>query len=118
MGRAIGTPFIAPATDFLPDVQKIGAIYYPNNRVSVWYIGAQGLLLSRLEWTMRLSYSLNYGRFQQPYDPVRKQFSSLLSVRSPLLRWPHTFLMVRAGLDEGNLYAKAIGGHVSIQKRW
>lgn len=117
-GRAIGTPFIAPATDYLPDVQKIGAIYFPNNRVSVWYVGAQGLLFSRLDWTMRLSYSLNYGRFQQPFDPVRKQFSSMLSVRSPLLRWPNTYLLVRAGLDEGNLYSKSVGCHISVQKRW
>ena len=117
-GRAIGTPFIAPASDYLPDVQQQGGGYFPNNRVSVWYVGAQGLIFSQFEWTMRLSYSLNYGRFQQPYDPVRRQFSSLLSVRTPLSRWPHTFLITRIGLDEGNLYTKAIGCQVSVQKHW
>lgn len=117
-GQAIGTPFIAPASDYLPDVQQQGGGYFPNNRVSMWYVGAQGLLFNRLDWTLRLSYSLNYGRFQQPYDPVRKQFSSLLSIRSPLLRWPNTFLMTRIGLDEGNLYRRSVGCHISVQKHW
>ncbi|WP_345244813.1 capsule assembly Wzi family protein [Nibrella saemangeumensis] len=117
-GRTIGTPFIAPYLDFRPETQQAGGGFFPNTRVEVWYVGAEGRLLNQLTWRLRTSYSRNYGIFAQPYLSVIEQFSSLLSAQITLPRWSNTIVTASVALDRGKLYENTVGGFLSVKKIW
>lgn len=116
LGRSLGTPFVAPGSDLRPGSQ--GAWYFPNNRVQALYIGVTGLLLNRITWTTRLSYSRNQGTFSQPYASPLGQFSSLLTTQLPLQRWHGTQLTTSVALDQGQLRPNTFGVYIGLLKRW
>ena len=119
-GRTIGTPFIAPRTEFSPTVNNsfIGGGFFPNNRMVAWYTGASGAFRHGPALTMRASYSRNFGTFNQPYPVPFHQFSALLSAQWPLPKWPGTTLNTSVALDRGELYTNSVGSYVSLRKSW
>lgn len=116
VGRSLGTPFVAPTYELRPDAQR--GLFFPNNRVQAWYVGATGRLFNRLTWATRLAYSRNYGTFSQPYSLPLGQFSSLLSAQLPLRRWLATQLVTALALDQGQLRPNTFGGYVGLRKQW
>jgi hypothetical protein len=48
--------------------------FYPNNRLNMWYVGAQGRFGKSLLLTLKGSYSQNFGTPGADFDPVRGQF--------------------------------------------
>lgn len=117
-GRGIGTPFIAPIADLRPAVQQQSGFFFPNNRVSIWYVGARGLLLNRIGLTVRAAYSRNYGTFGSGYNPPVDQVSALLGTDVPLARWPGVSVRAQVALDGEGLYPAAVGGFLSLRKTW
>ncbi|GAA4416357.1 capsule assembly Wzi family protein [Nibrella viscosa] len=117
-GRTIGTPFIAPRTDFRPETQPLGQNFFPNTRVAVWYAGAEGQFLNGINWRLRTSFSRNYGSFVGEYPSVLNQFSALLSAQVPLPHLPGTVLTASLALDQGQMYVNTIGGFLSVKKNW
>jgi hypothetical protein len=71
--------------------------YYPNNRVNMWYLGAQGRVGEALSLTLRTSYSRNFGTPGADYNPVRGQFSSLLDAEYRLAFLGNTSALQRNG---------------------
>lgn len=116
LGRTIGTPFIGPQRELQPSVQ--GAQFFPNNRVKMIYAGAEGQLGHAIDWTLRLSFSQNYGTYNDPYDPPADQFSALVSARWRLPRLAGTQLTASLATDQGHLLPNTIGGFVGLRKQW
>lgn len=118
-GRTIGTPFIAPRSDFNPTVNAFtGGGFFPNNRVVAWYAGAGATFRRGPMLTMRASYSRNFGTFNQPYPQPFRQFSTLMSAQWPLGGWPGATLTTSVALDRGELYPNSFGSYFSLRKSW
>ncbi|GAB3047061.1 capsule assembly Wzi family protein [Spirosoma pulveris] len=116
LGRSLGTPFIAPGVDLQLPTQ--GGVYFPNNRVQSWYLGAAGLLNNRLVWTIRFAFSRNFGTFSYPYSSPLNQFSGLVTTQLPLRCWAGTQLITSLALDQGRLEPNAAGGYIGLRKQW
>lgn len=118
-GRTIGTPFIAPRSDFTAAVNAFtGGGFFPNNRLVMWYSGLAGSFRRGPLLTTRLSYSRNFGTYNQPYPGPFHQFSILTSAQWPFRRWPRAMLTTTIALDRGDLFAATTGGFISLKKTW
>ena len=118
-GRTIGTPFIAPRSTFSAEVNaNEGGGYFANNRVLMAYAGAQVLVGKTLALTGRVAWSRNFGTYDQVFAMPYHQTSALLSGGGRLFRRPNLWLTASVALDRGQLYPNAVGGFVSLQKRW
>ncbi len=118
-GRTLGTPFIAPRTDFSPTANALsGGGPFANNRVVAWYAGAGGAFRRGPIVTGRVAYSRNFGTFNQPYPRPLRQFSTLLSAQWPFVGWLGAMLTTSVALDRGELYPHSFGGYLSVRKSW
>ena len=118
-GRTLGTPFIAPRSNFSPTVNAFtGGGFFPNNRLVAWYIGAGGAFRHGPTLTVRAAHSRNFGSFNQPYPRPFRQFSTLLSAQWPLAGWSGAALITSVALDRGELYPNSFGSYVSLRKSW
>ena len=118
-GRTIGTPFIAPRTTFSQLVNaNEGGGFFPNNRLTMWYLATELLVGQTIRLTGRVSWSRNFGTYDQVYATPYEQTSALLSGQGRLPRLPNVWLTASLALDRGQLYPNAVGGFVSLQKRW
>ena len=111
-GQAIGTPFIAPQTDFRADI--VPSAFFPDNRVEVYYAGAEGRFTKKLYWTTRLAYSRHYGTYAYRFDHPLAQFSFLVSTRTDLGRSGKTQLHTAVAIDHGQLYPETVGATLSL----
>jgi Capsule assembly protein Wzi len=117
--RTIGTPFIAPRTEFSTTVNNyIGGGFFPNNRLVAWYAGAGGAFRRGPSFILRASYSRNFGTYNQPYPQPFHQFSSLLSAQWHLGGWPGATLTTSVAIDRGGLYPNSVGSYVGLRKNW
>lgn len=116
LGRTIGTPFIMPQRDVQPAAK--GALFFPNNRVQMAYLGANGQVGNALNWTFRFAYSRNYGTFSTSYSVPYNQLSALASVQWLLPRLTNTQLTASLAIDQGQLLPNTVGGFVGLRKKW
>ena len=119
-GRTIGTPFIMPRTDLIPDIQNTfaGNGFYPNNRVVAWYLGTMSFFQKGPAITTRVSYSRNFGSYKQPYPQVFRQLSALVSAQWVLHNQSGLHLTTTLALDRGELMPDAFSSYVSVKKNW
>lgn len=115
--RTIGTPFIAPRQDFNPAYNLPYSQFFPNNSLNMWYIGLQAAY-HRSTFLLRTSYSQNYGTFNDPFKPIRNQFSALFSAQVPITRRNDISILAKLALDNGELYANATGAYIGLKKSW
>jgi hypothetical protein len=116
-GKAVGTPFIMPEND-LKKVAREFVMYFPNNRLNVWYLGAQMVYRENVLITMKTSYSRNFGVIAFPFSSPLSQFSGLISAQFPMPAWYKTYVTVKLSSDFGGLLAHNIGGYIGIKKTW
>ena len=116
LGRTIGTPFLMPQNEVRPNAR--GPQFFPNNRVQMVYLGANGQVGNLLSWTFRLSYSQNYGTFSVPYPMSYGQLSALAGVQWQLPQMAGTQLTASLAMDQGQLLPNTVGGFVGLRKRW
>ncbi|UFH52277.1 capsule assembly Wzi family protein [Spirosoma sp. KNUC1025] len=116
-GRTIGTPFIAPGQDYADSSAVKNGQFFPNNRVNMGYVGIQASYRNAT-FMLRTSFSKNYGTFREPPKSYPTQFSGLLTAQIPFTRWPNTYILAKAALDNGGLYTNSFGGYVGIKKSW
>ncbi len=120
-GRTVGTPFIIPGKD-MDQSKLVNPRYFPNNRVHVWYAGAQANAGRALALTLRLSYSRNFGTPGADFDPPRGQFSGVLGAqyRLPglLPGLKNTSILARVASDRGDIFSPRTGGYIGIRKDW
>ncbi|RIV27250.1 hypothetical protein DYU11_02760 [Fibrisoma montanum] len=118
-GRTVGTPFIAPRTEFTTEVNRLeGGGFFPNNRVVAWHLGTQAVVFRNVTLTAKASTSRNFGTFNQRYVPPFRQFSSLLSAQIHPPRWSGIVLTTAFALDQGELYPNTFASYVSVKKSW
>ncbi|WP_234735079.1 capsule assembly Wzi family protein [Tellurirhabdus bombi] len=117
-GRTIGTPFIMPVSDLRPETQRISGTFFPNNRVQVWYLGLEGVFMQQIKLTAKLSYSRNYGTYNQGYVPPINQVSSLVAAQVRLPRLGGILLTGKLATDRGGLLPSSVGGYACISKIW
>ena len=83
----------------------------------MWYMGVQATY-RKSSFTLRTSYSQNYGTFNEPFEPVQGQFSGLLSAQIPMPGWFSTSIIAKVAVDHGGLYTKTVGGYIGLKKSW
>lgn len=116
-GRTIGTPFMIPGKDM--DQSKVSNYrYFPNNRLNMWYVGGQGKVGQSLSFSLRLSYSRNFGTPGAAFIPARGQFSSVLGAQYALPGFKNTGVTARIATDQGDIFTKRTGGYIGIRKTW
>ncbi|MBO0952639.1 capsule assembly Wzi family protein [Fibrella forsythiae] len=111
-GRAIGTPFIAPQTELRSAINR--SVFFADNRVEVYYAGAEGRLINKLRWTIKLAYSWHYGTYAEQFDRALTQYSFLLSTRTGLGKLSKTWLQTAIALDCGEVYPSTLGASLSL----
>lgn len=92
--------------------------FFPNNRVDVYYLGAQARYSKSLLLTVRASYSRNFGILQDPFTPARGQFSSLFAAQVPLHKWRNTVINAKLAIDQGELYTNSYSVYFGLKKSW
>ncbi|MEZ0541146.1 capsule assembly Wzi family protein [Fibrella arboris] len=114
-GRTIGTPFIAPASDF--PATYPGAFFTNNNRVHVYHIGLAGSLASQIGFTGKFSYSQNAGTYDTPFPAVATQLSGFLGLTAQLNWLGGSVLTTTVAYDKGDLYPQNLGTFISLKKQ-
>lgn len=121
--HTIGTPFIPPALG--PNDQYPNGTFTANNRVYVFHTGLAGSLPMRwrvlanpITYQVKLSYSRNFGTYNQPFESVRNQFSAYASVAAPVNVLGGIQLTGSLAVDAGTLYQNSVGTFISIRKSW
>lgn len=112
-GQAIGTPFIAPQTEFQPGIRP--QAFFPDNRVTMYYLGAAGRVGQSVQWTTRMAYSQHYGTFNFPFAHVLPQWSMQLAAKIPVAASGKTWLQLGLALDRGQVYPETIGASLRLQ---
>ncbi len=119
-GSTIGTPFIMPRADLIPEIGNgfAGNGYYPNNRVVAWYLGGTGTVRRGPTLTTRIAYSRNFGSYKQPYPQVFHQLSTSLAAQWPISKLPGLLLTTSFAMDRGELLTNNFASYVSLKKVW
>jgi len=110
-GQSMGTPFFEPIR-----YNEAGLVLgVANNSVSAFHLGAKGTLLTAFSWKGLLTYSRNFGTYDQPYNTVRQQMASFgeLSWKSknhPLM------LSALMAIDLSQMTTNQLG--IGLQAQW
>lgn len=113
-GKGMGTPFIPPTSE-INQKDYGGGEFFSDNRVVVYHAGLEGTVSKMIQWRTKISYSANYGTNNRPFEPTAKQFSYLLIVDAPLLKWGNTRLIAKLAVDQGDLYPASVGGYIGLR---
>lgn len=113
-GKTIGTPFISPSPASRSELPQYG--FTNNNRVAVMHMGISGQLLDFLSFQFKASYSENLGTYEQPFPNPVHQFSSLLTLASPVVILKGVTARASVASDIGDLYANSMGFYLGIRK--
>jgi len=110
-GQSMGTPLFEPIR-YNQDGIVTGVA---NNRVSAFHLGANGTLSDAFSWKGMITFSRNFGTYDQPFNPVKQQIASLgeLSWKSknhPLM------LSALIAVDMGQLTSNQLG--IGFQAQW
>lgn len=110
-GMSMGHPLL-----LAPAYNKDGSITFKSNRVRAQHVGLEGDPSEEWNWRLLLSYTRNWGTYQQPFDKVEKQFSGMAEVtyRPGFVRgWS---VSAALGLDRGGYPGNSTGAMVTIRK--
>ena len=113
-GKGMGTPFL-PATSEINQKDYGGGEFFSDNRVVVYHAGLEGTVSKAIQWRTKISYSHNFGTHNRPFEPTAKQFSYLLMVDAPILKWGNTRLITKLAIDQGDLYPSSVGGYIGLR---
>jgi len=113
-GKGMGTPFIPPTSEINQE-QYGGGEFFSDNRVVVYHAGLEGTVSGAIQWRTKISYSSNFGTNNRPFEPTAKQFSYLLQVDAPILKWGDTRLITKLAIDQGDLYPSSVGGYIGLR---
>ncbi|GAB3996197.1 capsule assembly Wzi family protein [Spirosoma daeguense] len=117
-GNTLGTPFIMPNTDLMATAANLGGPLFANNRLMAWYTGLESIIHQKHRLQLRLSYSRNFGTFNEPYPKILYQISALASMQWALTKRGNTLFTTSVALDRGELLPSGFGGFISLRKVW
>jgi hypothetical protein len=107
----IGTPL---CTSPLYNKDRLQVCY--NNRVEAFHFGAEGELLTWLDYRVLLTASNNWGTYKYPYKDIKRDVSGLVEltfVPSRSRRWS---LSASFAFDAGELYGNNYGGMITLRR--
>jgi hypothetical protein len=116
-GRTIGTPFIIPKAD-LTKVTEDAVHYFPNTRLNMWYLGTKWTYREAVLFTVRTSYSRNFGVSGNDFPVTTGQFSGLVEAQFPMPQWYHTHVTAKVAMDAGGLFKNTVGLQIGVRKSW
>jgi len=117
-GNGLGTPFI-PTKQEVKEGVPLSYLYLPTNRVVFYHLGLEGLLAQKVRFMVKLSHGRHYLSSLTPLsDPIYRQFSSMLSVDAPFLRWGDTRLKAQLAYDKGDVLPDSFGGYLGIKSNF
>lgn len=109
-GRAIGNAL-------LTSPEYYDGIGFINNRVKAHHLGVKGDITERLNYKLRISYSLNYGLHRIPFLHVRENLYTGLEMDYQIFkRDPSWNLGLNMGYDHGKMIDNSFGVAVSLSK--
>lgn len=110
-GASMGHPFLIG-----PQYNRDHRNAVEGSRVKAQHVGLEGDPSEEWNWRLLLSYTRNWGTYQQPFDKVEKQFSGMAEVtyRPGFVRgWS---VSAALGLDRGGYPGNSTGAMVTIRK--
>ncbi len=107
--QMMGTPLFVPKLD-ANGVSK----GFESSRMWMHHLGLKGWLGNGFFWKTMLTYSRNFGEYQNPYPEPLSEFSFLGEIKYQLPRLP---LQLGGGFagDIGERFEKRVGGYVGVK---
>lgn len=99
-GNTIGTPLLFPRDDGLG---------IANNRVVAHHLGLMGRLSDVQDYKLMVTYSRNYGTYQNPIEPRLDGYSFLASTSYQPERWENLSFNASLAADFGELHGQNLG---------
>lgn len=99
-----------------PIYNENGAITFVSNRMNAHHFGFSGTPADEWKYRVLLSYSQHWGGYVNPFDHMRKQFSSLLEVTYAPQSWKGWNFSLSGAMDRGNMLGNNTGGMFAIRK--
>lgn len=116
--HGLGTPFI-PTRLEVREGLSFTHQYFPTNRIALYHVGLEGLLIQKVRFIAKFSQSFHYPSSITPQSrPSYRQFSSLLAFDAPLLRWGHTRLKAQIAYDKGGVLPNSFGGYLGVKSHF
>lgn len=109
-GMGIGAPLLPG-----PAYNKDGNISFRSNRMKGIHFGFMGSPSDEWSWRMLLSHSRHWGTYHNPFDKIKKQFSSMAEVSYSPQRFKVWTFKASLGVDGGNYLGSSVGGMLGIQ---
>lgn len=109
-GMTIGTPLITS-----PDLVKNERDIIINNRVTGHHFGFEGKY-RKLYYKFFYTYTLNYGTYNNPFDPIHEQHSVLIQTTLSDVFLQGLDFCLKSGIDFGSMYGNNFGIQISLIK--
>ena len=110
-GMGIGNPLITS-----PLYSSHGYVYFDNNRVKAWHIGLSGEPTTEIHWRMLLSFTENWGTYNEPFKEKQLQQYYLAEV-SYYPQWSKGWNgKLAIGYDHGGVIGNSLGAQLTINK--
>lgn len=110
-GASLGHPFLLG-----PQYNRDGKNEIKGCRVKAQHLGLEGTPAEEWGWRLLFSYARNWGSYVDPFDEVKKQFSSLAEV-TYLPVWSKGWsISLSLGMDRGDYPGNSTGGMLTV--RW
>nr|WP_293833169.1 capsule assembly Wzi family protein [uncultured Arsenicibacter sp.] len=117
-GLTLGTPFLFPNTNLSQYAAGLGGPYFPNNRVTAWYLALDGVIAGGPSLMFKASLSRNRGTFNRPYPEPLPQLSAYTAIRWPLNRRKTALLCASFAVDQGDLLPVSTGSYLGLHYAW
>jgi len=113
----IGTPFIQNYNLNFKASNELKDFFIENNRIKLFNVSALGSFSKDLFFSLRNSFSINYGTYINPTDEPLQQISTLLSVSKSNFYFKNITFNLNLSFDTGNLYTSSFGTYIRIIKQ-
>lgn len=114
-GMSIGSPLITSPL-YNAVFGKCNNQTFFNNRVRAWHVGLAGTPIAGLEWRLLMTFSRNWGTYDNPLeDPVNQCYMALEAGYAPQT-WHGWALRAMVGMDHGRLLGNNSGMQLTAIK--
>lgn len=110
-GYGMGNPLLAG-----PIYNSDGSLYFSSNRARAHHVGVSGSPTNEWGYRVLLSYSQQWGTYEDPFDEVLSQFSSLYEVTYSPKFWKGWHFTIAGAIDRGDYIGNSGGAMITIKK--